>query len=120
MKKRTDEEKREMIDKACDLFNEANEKIIEGKRLMHLCGIELCGGFDFKEGAANADLYESNLHIHSGIKKLEKLTGQESFFTKHFLGGKPDLSRLNIRYKGLLFMQLGVEKAVKHKEYTFR
>ena len=50
MKKRTDEEKREMIDKACDLFNEANEKIIEGKRLMHLCGIELCRGFD--EGVA--------------------------------------------------------------------
>lgn len=118
MKKRTDEEKREMIDKACDLFNEANEKIIEGKRLMHLCGIELCDGF--KEGAANADLYESNLHIHSGIKKLEKLTGSESFFTKHFITRKPDLSRLNLKYKGLVFIQCGVEKAVKSKEYTFR
>lgn len=118
MKKRTDEEKREMIDKACDLFNEANEKIIEGKRLMHLCGIEFCGGFD--EGVAKIELYESNLHVYRGIKKLEKLTGQESFFTKHFLGGKPDLSRLNIRYKGLVFLQLGEEKTATDRKFTFR
>ena len=104
MKKRTDEEKREMIDKACDLFNEANEKIIEAKRLMSICGIELCDGF--REGVAKAELYESNLIVHSGIKKLENLTGQKSFFTKHFLTRKPDLSRLNLKYKGLLFLQV--------------
>ena len=118
MKKRTDEEKREMIDKACDLFNEANEKIIEGKRLMHLCGIEFCDGF--REGVAKAELYESNLHVHSGIKKLENLTGQKSFFTKHFLTRKPDLSRMSIKYKGLLFLQLGEEKTATDMKFTFR
>lgn len=118
MKKRTDEEKREMIDKACDLFNEASEKIIEGKRLMHLCGIELCDGF--REGVAKAELYESNLHVYRGIKKLENLTGQESFFTNSLFNGKPDLSRLNLKYKGLLFLQLGEEKTATNKKFTFR
>ena len=118
MKKRTDEEKREMIDKACDLFNEANEKIIEAKRLMHLCGIEFCKGF--KEGKVDANLYDSNLHVYSGIKKLEELTGSKSFFTNHFIFGNPDLSRLNIKYKGLVFIQLGTEKTATDRKFTFR
>ena len=117
MKKRTDEEKREMIDKACDLFNEANEKIIEAKRLMHLCGIELCRGFN--EGVANAE-YENNLHVYSGIKKLERLTGSESFSTEHFLIEKPYLSRMSIKYKGLLFIQLGEKKTATNGKFTFR
>ena len=101
MKKRTDEEKREMIDKACDLFNEANEKIIEGKRLMSICGLELYYGF--LEGNAYEELHESNLRIHRGIKKLEKLTDSEV----HHLIEKPDLIRMSIKYKGLVFSQLG-------------
>ena len=104
MKKRTDEEKREMIDKACDLFNEANEKIIEAKRLMHLCGLEFCKGF--KEGKANENLYDLNLHVYSGIKKLEELTGSKSFSTRHFIFGNPDLIRLTIKHKGLVFFSL--------------
>lgn len=118
MKKRTDEEKREMIDKACDLFNEANEKIIEAKRLMHLCGIEFCGGFN--EGVAKAGLYESNLHIYSGIRLLEKLTKQDAYHRKHLFTKKPDKSVLLIRYKGLLFVQLGEEKTATNGKFTFR
>ena len=114
MKKRTDEEKREMIDKACDLFNEANEKIMEAKRLMSICGIELCYGFI--EGNAYEELHERNLCIHRGIKRLEKLTGSEV----HYLTEKPDLSLMSIKYKGLVFSQLGKWKTATKKKFTFR
>ena len=57
----------------------------------------------FLEGNAYEELHESNLRIHRGIKKLEKLTDSEV----HYLIEKPDLIRMSIKYKGLVFSQLG-------------
>lgn len=118
MKKRTDEEKKELIDKACDLFNEAREKIIEGKRLMHLCGIDYCDGIH--EDEAREILGECNLQLHRGIKKLEKISGSKGYFPISHSTQKPNRSRINLKYKNLLFMQLGEERTATNKKFTFR
>ena len=44
MKKRTVEEKRQMVDNACKLFSEAIEKAREANRLLHLCGARMDEG----------------------------------------------------------------------------
>lgn len=48
MKRRTNAEKLELIDEACDLFRESAKMIEKAKWNLHLCGIETCGGFNEK------------------------------------------------------------------------
>lgn len=47
MKKRTNEEKLQMVNDACDLLNEGIDKIKEAHRLLHLCGIDICDSVNF-------------------------------------------------------------------------
>lgn len=65
MKKRTIEEKRQMVDNACKLFSEAIEKSREANRLLHLCGIECCGSLN-----VDGKIYSNNVQLYSGIKKM--------------------------------------------------
>lgn len=116
MKARTNEEKIEMLNQACDLFNEAAEKIREAKRLFHLCGIEFCNGLN-EEELHNWDTFGCNLHIFRGMKKMEKILGIEGTFHKNYVTEKIDRSRKYIRYKDLEFMQLGNGKETL---YTFK
>lgn len=119
MKKRTDEEKRLMIDEACDLFNDALEKIKKARRLLHLCGIETCDSF-------NVDKVESwnpsdcNVHLYTGIGKFEKITGVTGYHKNDFITEKPDKSRKTIDYKGLTFLQLGREVTSTQAKFTYR
>ena len=105
MKKRTNEEKRQMIDDACDLMNEAGELIKKAKKLFHLCGIEFCEGFNEKE-IPEWNHAGSNLHIFKGTKKLCDITGIEPYFNEDY-AKKLDKSRCYTDYKGLKFLQLG-------------
>ena len=42
MKKRTDEEKLQMVNEACDLINVAREKMKQARKMLHLCGVDIC------------------------------------------------------------------------------
>ena len=64
MKKRTVEEKRQMVDNACKLFSEAIEKAREAQRMLHLCGIECCASLN-----VDGQIYSNNVQLYSGIKK---------------------------------------------------
>lgn len=119
MKKRTNEEKKQMIDEACDMFNEAAELIKKGKRLFYLCGIEFCGGFH-EESCRKTDPYSNNLHIYTGIKKLCNLVGKKSSHPQNPFNRKSDKSYLKIRYKNLKFIQLGEEVTSTQGKFTFK
>lgn len=79
MKKRTDEEKRQMVDNACKLFTEAIEKTREAQRLLHLCGIECCDSLNVDEIQCFKP-YVSNVQLYSGIKKMSGIIGTEPEF----------------------------------------
>lgn len=119
MKKRTDEEKKQMIDNACDLMNEAAKKLIEARKLLHLCGIEVCDTFE-AEKINTWDVSGSNLQIFSGIKKMGKLLGKEPYHKNDYFDNKPDTSRAFIDHKGLVFIQLGKEVTSKRAKFTYR
>ena len=109
MKKRTNEEKKAMIDEACDLFNDASEKIRKAKRMLHLCGIESCDGFD-ENIDMPAEKRFRNLQILPGSKKMVAITGCEPAFRNDYINDKKDTSRMYVYHKGLTFMQLDEER----------
>ena len=104
MKKRTDEEKRLMIEEACYLFNEARGMIKKGRKLFHLCGVELCDRFSVGK-VEGWNTYGCNLQVYSGIRNMEKILGVEIFHKKDFISEEIDKSTLIIAYKGLIFLQ---------------
>ena len=110
--KKTIEEKKIIIDEACELYNEAAELIKKAKKLFLQCGIEFCGGF-YEE----TSVYTHNLQIYSGIMKLKKIIDVKPYNPNRYITGKPDEERLTIKYKGLTFLQLGdaTEKPVKYE-----
>ncbi len=119
MKKRTNEEKLKMLIEACDLLNEASETITKAKKLLHLCGIDMCQGFNEEPYEKKWGVY-SNMQIYRGIKKFENITGISKFYEKDDLSGKEDTSRAYIDYRGLRFVQLGDERTSKTCKFTFR
>lgn len=105
MKKRTNEEKLQMVNAACDLINEGIDKINEAKRLLHLCGIDICNSVD------TSDLHEwipngSNVQILRGIPKMEKIIGVNGNNPIDCITGRPDMSRKRLEYRGITFLQL--------------
>ena len=120
MKKRTDEEKRQMVDNACKLFSEAIEKTREAKRLLHLCGIECCDGLNVDE-IPDWKPYACNVQLYSGIKKLSGIIGTEPEFKPTYYDiFKIDKSRCYIQYGGITFLQLGEERKTTTAKFTFR
>lgn len=119
MKKRTDEEKLAMIDEACDLMTEAKEKLIQAKKLLHLCGVDCCDTFYTDTAFGN---WSHNVLLASGIKTLEKITPVSAYFRNDYIDERiVDRSTLYIDYRGILFSQLGNErKSTQVKKYTFR
>ena len=111
MKKRTDEEKRQMVDNACKLLTEAIEKTREAKRLLRLCEINCCGGLNEDE-VPGWENYFNNVQVFSGIKKLSAIIGTEPEFRPEYVGlPKIDKSRCYISYGGITFLQIGDERA---------
>ena len=105
MKKRTNEEKRQMIDDACDRINEAGELIKMAKELFKSCGIEFCEGFT--EGKIEEwNTSGSNLLIFKGTKKLCDIIGVQPQLHNNCMD-KLDKSRCYTDYKGIRFVQLG-------------
>lgn len=120
MKKRTDEEKRQMVDNACKLFSEAIEKAREAERLLHLCGIECCSSLTFDE-IRGLDTYYSNVQLYSGIKKMSNIIGTDHEFRNTFYDeSKVDKSRCYIQYGGITFLQVGKERTSTTAKFTFR
>lgn len=116
MKKRTVEEKRQMVDDACKLFSEAIEKAREADRLLHLCGIECCASLN-----VDRQLYSNNVQLYSGIKKMSGIIGTEpEFRSKYFDDSKIDKSRCYINYGGITFLQLGDECTSTTAKFKFR
>ena len=120
MKKRTDEEKRQMVDNACKLFTEAIEKTREAQRLLHLCGIECCDGLNVDEIQCFTP-YASNVQLFSGIKKMSGIIGTEPEFRHTYYDeSKVDKSRCYIQYGGITFLQIGDERTSTTAKFTFR
>ena len=116
MKKRTVEEKRQMVDDACKLFSEAIEKAMEANRLLHLCGIECCNSLN-----VNSQIYSNNVQLYSGIKKMSGIIGKEPEFKPiHYDESKIDKSRCYIEYGGITFLQLGDERTSTTAKFTFK
>lgn len=114
MKKRTNEEKLQMVNDACDLINEGIDKINEAKRLLHLCGIDICDYVD------TSDLHEwiptvSNVQIFIGIQKMEKIIGVNGNNPIDCITGKPDMSRKRLKYRGITFSQLASKSNTKFR-----
>ena len=120
MKKRTVEEKRQMVDNACKLFSEAMNKTREAKRLLHLCGIECCDGLN-EEEIQCFNPYVSNVQLFSGIKKMSGIIGTEpEFKPTYYDESKIDKSRCYIEYGGITFLQVGEERTSTTAKFTFR
>lgn len=114
MKKRTNEEKLQMVNDACDLLNEGIDKIKEAQRLLHLCGIDICDSVNF------CNVYEwnasgSNVQIFRGIPKMEKIIGVNGKNPIDYFTGKPDMSRKKLEYKGIIFLQLASNGKSKYQ-----
>lgn len=119
MKKRTDAEKLEMVNEACELFTEAIEKFKEGEKLLHLCGVDVIRTLNINDGCY--DCVGHDVQIYSGIKKLEKLTGTQCYSPTSYITGKPDTSRRKMNHHGILFVQVGRERtSTTSKRFTFR
>ena len=120
MKKRTDEEKRQMVDNACKLLTEAIEKTREANRLLHLCGIECCDALNVDE-IPDWKPYACNVQLYSGIKKLSGIIGTEpEFRITYYDESKVDKSRCYIQYGGITFLQVGTERTSTTAKFTFR
>ena len=113
------EKKKKLVDEACDLFNDAIEKVTKAKKMLKKCGIEFCNGIDED---ASFCYVASNLHMSKGIDKFSDITEEKPYFLKDILNiRKIDRSRKYIKYKGLVFIQLANE--IDHSDsfnYTFR
>ena len=114
MKNRTNEEKLQMLNDACDLLNEAREKIKKANNLLHLCGIDSNNSIDADEVRDWND-YESNIQIFKGIDVLEKLLGVNGKYPTSVLNDKPDRSRKRIAHKGIVFLQLASSSESKYR-----
>jgi hypothetical protein len=100
------EEKKKLVDEACDLFNEAIEKVKKAKALLKKCGMNFCCGIDEERNC----IISSNLQMSKGIHKLCDITGVEPYFHRDIYDGrKIDRSRKYITYRGLVFLQLASE-----------
>lgn len=116
MKKRTNEEKRQMVDDACKLFSEAIEKAREAQRLLHLCGIECCASLN-----VDGQIYSNNVQLYSGIKKMSGIIGTEpEFKPTYYDESKIDKSRCYLEYGGITFLQLGDERTSTTAKFTFK
>ena len=116
MKKRTVEEKRQMVDNACKLFSEAIEKAKEANWLLHLCGIECCDRLN-----VDGQIYSNNVQLYSGIKKMSSIIGTEpEFKPTYYDESKIDKSRCYIQYGGVTLLQLGEERKSTTAKFTFK
>ena len=116
MKKRTDEEKLQMVNEACDLINEARANLRKARKMLHLCGIETCDGVS-EEDVEPWNEYGSNIQLYSGVSKFENIANVDGYHFADFLTGKEDKSRKFIRYKDIVFVQLASAKTSK---YSYR
>ena len=113
MKKRTNEEKRVLIDEACDLFSEATKMIEKARHNLHLCEVETCIGF-YEGEIPEWNTYGCNIQLYKGIKRLEEITGTKGYFPKDYITEKPDKTRMRLEYGDIVFLQLSDFTNVAH------
>lgn len=90
------------INEACNLFNEAVEKIRLAKKLCKKCGLTFCAGLDETE---NKTIYSCNLQLYEGINQLAHITGAVAEHPQDWY--RTDKGVLRLEYKGLVFLQIG-------------
>lgn len=116
MKKRTEEEKLQTVNEACELINVGIMKIRQAQKMLHSCGVEICDDIDVSEVEAwenNA----SNIQIFRGLPKLERIIGAEGYNPLDCITEKLDKSRKLIKYQGLVFLQVG---SVGESHYVYK
>lgn len=114
MKKRTVEEKQQMIVEACEMFKEASALIKKAQWNFHLCGIETCDSFrseDVKEWESGS----CNVQIFKGIQKFAKIVNVETYFNKDCITEKHNKSRMLVNYGDLVFLQVADRCQCKYK-----
>ena len=105
---KTNEEKKKLIDEACELCREAMEKLNKAEDLFNKCDIELCGGFDY-EPIMDRDKSERNILIYSGGKNLHLATETEPYFMGSCGKGRLEEKRRFTDYAGIRFTELADE-----------
>lgn len=115
MKKRTDEEKLQIVNDACKLISESLANIAKAKEMLHLCGIELCDSF--RSTLFSYDPNSHHAHIYSGIGNLERITSKQARYGTNIIDESTDKSRRIIEHNGVVFLQVG---SVKDSNYSYR
>ena len=104
------EEKKQIVEQACDLLREAAEQITKAKKLLKKCGIECCPYFEEDIPADKYYSIGSNVQFSKGINKFADIVGAKVYFHKEIMNPrKTDKSRCYVKHKGLIFLQLGQE-----------
>ena len=101
----TDNDKLAAFETAISLMLEAQERLFDAEKLFHKCGIELCDTFSWGDATKELSCF-TNVQIHKGIGKFEKLSGTPGYFINNYTTGKEDKSRRYAEYNGLKFVQL--------------
>lgn len=101
-------EARELYIEAQALVDKANKLIAKGMRDVHVCG-----GYDYKE-KTYPEAYKGmiEVHLYSGILKLERLLGIKAG-PKINICGDADKDRKALCVEGIEFFQIG--DATQHK-----
>lgn len=115
MKKRTNEEKLQLVNEACNMIRESLATISKAQKMLHLCGIELCDSYScnllsFDENSTHAQIY-------TGISKLERIIDKQAQYGTDLYCESPDKSRKIIEYNGVKFLQLG---NTKQSSYSYK
>lgn len=116
MKKRTDYEKLQMVNDACDLLNEGIKAIRQAKQMLHVCGIDICNYID-AEDVQEWNGSGSNIQIYRGIPNMEKIIGEKAYFPNDCITEKIDKSRKKLKYRGLVFLQIA---KVELSKFSYR
>lgn len=112
--KRTNEEKQQKINEACELFKQANDLIIQAKKLLESCNIQSCHGFHEK----NSAYHTHHVLLYKGIMRLSKILEKDTYFGTDYLD-KVDKSSCLIEHNGIVFEQIAEERKCTFKKFTF-
>lgn len=91
------EEKKKIVDEACDIFNEAINLVAKAKKMLLDLNIDFCNGIYEERYSSESD----NLQVYKGIDELEKITEAKAQMKK-----RKTIYSKYLEYKGILFMQV--------------
>ena len=115
----TKEEKLAQIAEARELYVEAQALVDKANKLIEngMRNVSVCGGYDYEE-KTYPEVYKGmiEVHLYSGILKLEKLLGVKTE-PRIDCCGNPDTDRKALCVEGIEFFQIGT--ATQHR-YSYK